>query len=154
MSRPSVIPDLIDALIAHAKALPTLANIIVTDAVDLSQSNETRLMVGVSDPDSVNPQSSAQADQVWPNAVPTGRDESGFITCAVSGSCGDDDPKIIRDEVFMVAGEVQTMLRTSIQQAVAGLMWTSYGSQTFEQWRTSRGIEALLVFHVNFKARI
>lgn len=154
MSRTSVLPDLIDALLAHAKALPSLSNVIITDAVDTSQSNLPRFMVGVSDPDSMSPQPSAQADQTWPNANPVSRDETGFVTCAVTSSSGDDDPKLMRDEVFRIAGEIQTMLRSSIQQSVPGLMWTSYTGQMFEQWRTSRGIEALLRFRVEFKARI
>jgi hypothetical protein len=155
MSRTSVIPDLIDALIANAKARPGLSTVIVTDAVDLAQTNDFRFMVGASDPMSVSPQPSASADQDWAGATPQARDESGSITCAVSGASGDTDPKAIRDEIFRIAGEIQTMLRVDILQSVPGLRWTGYTGQTFEQWRnTTTGVEALLTFRIEFKARL
>jgi hypothetical protein len=153
MSRTSAIPDLIDALIAEAKGSLSLPAVIVTDGVDIPNDPGFRFMVGVSDPDSPNPQPSAQADQDWANATPQSRWETGFVSCAVYGWSG-NTAKEIRDEVFRIAGVIQTLLRGNIPQAVAGMAWTSYGDQNFEQWLDTQGNHALLMFRVNFKARL
>jgi hypothetical protein len=151
----SVVPALIDALIAHAALRTGMSTVLVQDG-DFGNPNDPgyRFMVGASGPQSLSAAAVAQADQVWPLATATGRDETGSIACGIYGSLGVVVPKEVRDEVFRIAGEVQTMLRTDILQSVPGLRWTSYTGQTVEQLIDENGTHILLTFKVEFKARI
>ncbi|MBI4900885.1 MAG: hypothetical protein HY829_10460 [Actinobacteria bacterium] len=158
MSRTSAVPDLIDALVAHAAARPNLSSVIVSDGELISLDPGYRFMVGVARPDSLSPISVAQSDQSWVLATATGRDENGSVTCSVYGMSGGNELKIVRDEVFRIAGEIQSMLREngapSVRQSVPGLRSTSYTGQVLEQVLDEDGSYVLLTFRIEFTARI
>lgn len=152
MTRPSVVPDLIDALVAvMADRLP---DVTVSDGFAVQQNSGDQLMIGVDDPDSPNPALSATTEQEWAGATATGRNESGEITCAAWAWNGSADAKDARDRVFAVAASVQALLRTDKTLGVPGLLTTGFVSSQLSQGLDGGTAAALLVFRVAFKARI
>lgn len=153
MSRTSVIPDLIDAMVADFGSLPDLSDVIVSDGLQLTNEAGTYLWVGVDDPDGQRTPS-ADAEQEWPHATAHSRNESGAITLACESTSGAGDAKAARDEVFRVAGVIQDRLRTSKTLGVAGVLWLNFTGLRLEQAQTRDGAAALLTFRINFQARI
>ena len=153
MSRTSVIPDLIDAMVADFAALTGMESVQVCDGLPLINDTGTYLYVGVDDPDGMKV-SSADADQTWPHATAHARNEDGGITLACESIDGEGDLKACRDEAFRVAGLVQDRLRATPTLGVTGVLWTSYANHRLEQAQTSAGAAALLTFRIAFTARI
>lgn len=149
----SVIPALIDALVAAAKA--ALSNLLVNDGYGVTEDPGNYLMIGVDDPDRPDAALSASSQQDWAHANYTARDEEGDITCAALSWTGDTDQKVSRDAVFATTAAVENMLRANPSLGLANLLWTSYGSATqLNQWQDAEGSMALVVFQVHFRARI
>lgn len=153
MSRTSVVPDLIDAMVSDFGALPALADVTVSDGLALTNEIGTYLWVGVDDPDGMKT-ASADADQTWPHATAQARNEEGGITLSVQSITGDGNPKDVRDEVYRVAGAIQTRLRESKTLGVPGVLWLSFANHRLDQWQTRDGAVALLTFRITFTARI
>lgn len=153
MSRTSVIPDLIDAMVSDFAALPDLADVEVSDGFTLANEPGTYLYVGVDDPEGMKA-ASAEADQTWPHATAQARNEDGSITLAVESINGDGSAKDARDEVYRVAGAIQDRLRATPTLAVAGVLWMSFANHRLEQGQTRDGASALLTFRITFTARI
>lgn len=153
MSRTSVIPDLIDAMISDFAALTGMESVQVCDGLPLTNDPGTYLYVGVDDPDGMKV-ASADAEQTWPHATAQARNEDGGITLACESIDGEGDIKACRDEVFRVVGLVQTRLRATPTLGVTGVLWTSYANHRLEQAQTSAGAAALLTFRISFSARI
>ena len=149
MSRTSVIPDLIDALVTQATA--ALPEVSVTDGEATTSDLKDYLMVGVEDATQAVT-TGAESDQSWPLATPTGRDEEGGVWCAAFTT--GTTTKEARDRAFAIAGAVQTLLRSDTRLGIPGMKLTSYGQQRFSQWQASYGPAALLLFNISFKARI
>jgi len=153
VSRTSVVPDLIDAMVSDFGALPALADVTVSDGLALTNEIGTYLWVGVDDPDGMKT-ASADADQAWPHATAQARNEEGGITLSVESITGDGNPKDVRDEVYRVAGAIQTRLRESKTLGVPGVLWLSFANHRLEQGQTRDGAVALLTFRITFTARI
>lgn len=150
----SVIPALIDALVSAAlAALPTT---LVFDGIGMTDDPGDFLMIGVEDPDIEGAAFSADTRQEWAS-VGTGapRDEQGEITCVALSWNGNSDPKAARDGAYAIAAAVENLLRANPSLGVAGLLWTGFGSSSqLSQAQGSGGASALLVFRINFRARI
>lgn len=152
--RSSVVPDLIDAMVAQFGALPALADVTVSDGYPLTNEQGSYLFVGVDDPESASRAASATATQEWPHATAHSRNEAGAVTLACESWNGDADQKAARDEVFRVAAEIQTALRASTTLGVPGVLWLSFTNLRLEQAQGAGGAGALLTFQIDFTARI
>lgn len=151
--RPSVVPDLIDALVAQVP--PYLAEgVIVQDGQPDTWEVGDWLYVGVTDPDSPTPTNGASATQEWPLATATARNESGTLTCYALVIRGDGSVKDARDAVFAIAAGVMRLLRDDIRLGIPGMVRTSFESLDFDQGQTPDGALAVVTFRIAFAARI
>lgn len=152
----SQIPAIIDALVTAATA--ALPSVDVYDGFGNTEDPGNYLMVGVEDPNVTDAAFAASSSQS-PATMSTSRsrDEAGSITCAALSWNGDDDPKAARDSAFATAAAVATLLRTTpgLGIAAGGMLVTSYGEQqSLSQNRTEDGAMALLIFSIQFRARL
>ncbi len=152
MSRTSIIPDVMAALVSAATtALPDVA---VFDGAATEMAEGPMLFVGVDDPE-ITSWVAATSSQEWALATMTARNEEATITCAVSTWAGDLAMATPRNQAFSIAGTVQTLLRDPATFAsITGLLWASYSKQTFRQYHDPLGSWCLLTFQLDFKARI
>lgn len=151
----TVVPDLIDALVANARiALPSTVEVYDGFGIDDSP-GLNYLLVGVDDVDGQGLTFSADARQEWANANGTARDEEGDIVCAAVAWNGDGDQADARTAAFGTVAAVEQMLRSNPSQGVANVLWTSFGSRVqLSQDQNDRGATAIVVFRVHFRARI
>lgn len=150
----SAIPALVDALVANART--ALPNTLVYDGfgVDADPGHDY-LMVGVDNPHAIDEAYGATATQQWANANYTARDEEGFVVCAALSWNGDSDAKAARDGAFTIVAAVETMCRANPSLGVATLLWTSVGGRIqLSQNQTEHGATAIVIFNVNYRARI
>lgn len=152
----SVVPALIDALVTAATA--ALPAVRVSDGVGATDDPGDFLMIGVEDPDLEGAAFSAETKQDWA-AVGTGapRDEQGEVTCVAVSWNGDgpEGAKAARDAAYAISAAVETLLRDTPALGIPELLWTSFGSSSqLSQAQGSGGASALLVFRINFRARI
>ena len=151
--RPSVVPDLIDALIEQARdALGDDAEVI--DGLPTTWDVGDFLYDGVTDPDSPTPTPAATSTQEWPLATATGRNESGSLTCYAYVQRGSADAKEARDAAFAITAAVQDLLRADVRLGVPGVIRTSFESLDFDQGQTPDGALAVVTFRIAFAARI
>lgn len=151
----SVVPALIDALVSTATT--ALPNTLVFDGIGVTDDPGNFLMIGVEDPDIEGAAFSSDAKQAWANANYSTRDEEGEITCAALSWNGNgyEGVKAARDGAYAIAAAVENLLRANPSLGVDGLLWTGFGSSSqLSQAQDSQGASALLVFRINFRARI
>lgn len=149
----SVVPELVDALLAAANA--ALPNALVLDGVGTVGDPGDYLMVGVDDPDTDGGVSAGESQQQWAHANHTARDESGTITCAAYSWNGDSDQKAARDAAYVMVEALASACRNTPALGVSALLWTDFGSQTnLTQFQGDFGAAALVVFTIAFRARI
>jgi hypothetical protein len=151
----SVIPALIDALVAAAKAALPPQGIVTLDGFGVTEFVGNYLMIGVDDPYRPDASTSATSQQSWAHANYTTRDEEGHITCAALSYSGDAVAKTARDSAYATTVAVENLLRANPTLGLPTLLWTSYGTNTsLEQSQDEDGSWALIVFDVYFRARI
>lgn len=151
----SVVPALIDALVTAART--ALPDALVSDGIGATDDPGDFLMIGVEDPDIEGASFSADTRQDWANANYTTRDEQGEITCVALSWNGDgpEGAKAARDGAYAISAAVETLLRANPSLGVDGLLWTGFGSSSqLSQAQGSAGASALLVFRINFRARV
>lgn len=149
----SVVPALIDALVAQART--NLTDVNVFDGFGVTADPGNFLMIGVEDPDTEDAAFSADTRQAWANANYTARDESGDITCVALAWNGDGNQKSARDAVYAIATAVENFLRANPSLGLTGLLWTGFGtSSQLSQAQGEAGAAAQLIFRVEFRARI
>lgn len=150
----SVVPDLIDALVANATT--ALPNIQVKDGIGVTTDPGTDyLLIGVDDASNHGASFAAESMQTWANANYTARDEEGDIVCAAVSWNGDSDASAARTAAYATVAAVENMLRTDPSQGVANLLWTSFGSRTqLSQDQDTSGANAIVIFRIHFRARI
>lgn len=147
----SIVPQMIDALISSATT--ALPDVTVTDGVITGMPEGDYLFIGVDDPD-VTRWQSATSDQSWAVATYTSRDETGSITCAAHSWTGSAGPKAARDAAYNTAGAIQNLLRDKTSFNVPGLLFANYARGSLTQMQDDFGAMALLIFQIDFKARI
>ena len=155
----SAIPVLIDALVTQATA--ALTDRLVIDGFGVTDdANPNILMVGVDDPGA---QTSAQSSETSQEAATLGtnrsRDQRGAITCAALSWTGDtstSNQKAARDAVYATLAAVENILRTDPSLGVTGfpLLVCQLGDERLSQNQYEDGCDALLIFTVNFRARL
>lgn len=159
----SVVPALIDALVAQAQA--ALPNLLVLDgfgmppsAADNTGSAGDCLMVGAESPDDTGLSLAASTDESpGPFGTNRPRDESGEITMVALSWNGDKDTKAARDAVYATAAAVANLCRTSTNGnlGVTGVWQLGYGSRSeLAQDQTDQAAVAQLTFRISFRARI
>ncbi len=150
----SALPALINALVTNARN--TLTTTDVYDGFGVtSDPAESILLIGVDNVNADGEAFSAHAQQQWANANHTSRDEEGHVVCAASSWNGDGDAKAARDGAFATVAAIENMLRANPSQGVASLLWTSMGqSISLSQWQDDAGATSVVIFTVNYRARI
>jgi hypothetical protein len=152
----STVPALIDALVTNART--SLPDVDVYDGFGMSDDPGDFLMIGVEDPDLAQAATSAQAQQAPATmGMQRSRDETGSVTCAALSWNGDADPKAARDGAFATVAAVEDMLRLNPSQGLGaeGLFVCQFGGNlTLSQQQDGDGASALVVFTVDFRARI
>lgn len=151
----SVIPQLIDALVAAATAALPDQGIVVLDGYGVTEFTGNYLMIGIDDPYRPDASVSASSTQDWAHANYTTRNEEGDVTCAAVSWSGDANQKTSRDAAYATTAAVENLLRANPSLGLTALLWTSYGTTTqLEQSQDEDGSWALVVFSVHFRARI
>lgn len=150
----SALPALINALVTNART--TLTTVDVYDGLGVtSDPAEDVLHIGVDDVNANAEAFSGNAQQQWANANYTSRDEEGHVVCAAASWNGDGDAKAAREKAFATVAAVENMLRANPSQGVATLLWTSLGGRiSLSQWQDSGGATAVVIFTVQYRARI
>lgn len=152
MATSSVIPDLIDALIAACQT--ALPDVLVVDGPGADQEDvEDFLHIGMRDPR--NPAGAAATEtQEWPKVTTHSRAGSGSIFCAAVSWDGSGVQKTARDQAFATVAAVQELLHADPHLGVDGVVKTSYTSIDFDQGQTSAGAFAVVLFAVEFDERL
>ncbi|MCX6399233.1 MAG: hypothetical protein NTX33_04780 [Propionibacteriales bacterium] len=152
----SVIPAVIDALVAQAAA--ALPSVNVFDGFGVVNDTGNYLMVGTDDPSQSVRSIAAQASQTTgPMGTSRPRDESGSIICAALAWNGNGNAKDARDAAFAVIAAVEALLRADPQLGLTGgpyLVAEMGDGFQLEQTQSDQGAEALVGFSVRFRARI
>ncbi len=161
--RTSVVPNLIDALLAAAEEPVVALGARVVDGYGVSDDPADALFVGVDDPFSSSRASSADTAQgVATAGTQRPREETGSIQCAALATDGTPSQKIARDKAYAIAEALATLVRNASGPGVAtppfgvtGLLSVGFGEHsTLYQNQTDKGADALLIFDVTFTARI
>lgn len=149
----SSVPAFLDALVESAGV--ALPDVIVSDGYGVTDDPGDFLMIGVEDPDSQENAFSVDVRQEWANANYTARNEDGEVVCAAVSWNGDGDQKLARDSVYDIFGAIEDTLRANPSLGVASLLWSSVGSSSqLSQAQGQQGAAAMLIFRIQFKARI
>ncbi|MCF6376901.1 hypothetical protein L2K70_04735 [Nocardioides KLBMP 9356] len=150
---PSVVPAFMAALYAGARAaLP--AEVQVLDGDTVIDTSDDFVMIGVGDVDSENRTTAATSRQEWANANYTARDETGQVLCAASSFNGDGDIPKARVDTFALMAAIETMLHNTPAMGVEGLLWSGVGDFDYDQWQSQSGAAGLLIFRIDYRARI
>lgn len=150
----SIVPALIDALVTQAvAALPTT---LVIDGVGITDDPGDYLMVGVADPDDGGESEAAAATQQQMTFGATRpRLEQGVIHMAARSIDGGGSQKTARDAVYAIQEALASVLRTTDNLGVAGVMSLSNGSTLrLMQNQTDFGAMATLLYDIAFDAQI
>jgi len=153
----SVVPALIDALFTQATAaLPTT---LVLDGYGVTDDPGDYLMVGVSDPDPDGDTESASVTQeqmAFGSTRP--RKEEGVIHMAaksVNGDASNAGQKAARDAAYAIQEALATVLRTTDNAGVTGVLKLGNGSNLrLLQDQTNYGAVATLLYDIAFEAAI
>ncbi len=158
----SLVPSVIDALVAAFKASATLGQatppVAIYDGPELTKaSSKLHLWVGIDDPDGQGLASSAESNQSFPGLGTRQRDELGLIYCAAEAWSGSTAVKSGRDSAYAIVHAIETILRTDATLAgalttVAG--WGEIDAIQLRQGQAEQGFVARVSFTIKYKARI
>ena len=151
----TVVLDILDALVReYTAAVPP--SVIVYDGTGISEDPSNFVMVGVGDPDSDQPPTSAESEQEWAGLGAKRGDEEGTITCCAVAWNGESeglaqaraDLRSMLDAMSAVHLEDPTL-------GVGPVMWTRFGGRTSTtQIQATDGSSIVHYFEIKFKARI
>ena len=156
----SVVPQMLDALIAASKAVLEPA-IRVYDGPGVSADPGDFLAIGVDDMNFPGfAATSAQA--VGPFATTKPRDETGSVICIAYSWNGDSQngQKVARDAAYSYMGAVENLLRANPSLGIlvggnSGYFVAQMGArQDFSQQPNGSGVDALLIFDIAYFTRI
>lgn len=156
----SIIPELIDALVAKARSLPAITSKAdVTDGYSVSQSQRDLFSIGVDDPASESQAASASSRQDWHST--STREEDGDIVIASFSTNGAGDMKKARDSAFAYVRAFADAIRSDytlggLTNGSARLVNVQFGEQVdyYSNQTSDEGAEATVVFRVKFEALI
>lgn len=151
----SVVPALIDALVAQARANITTAT--VYDGFGASDDPGDYLMVGVDNPDEDEGfAESAEWTTTWAGLGARAMDEEGDVWCVAQSVNGDGIQKAARDNAFTLVNAVWALVRTEPTLGVlASPGWARPGATgRLQQNQTDVGAVARIAFQIHFQGRI
>jgi len=162
----SVVPALIDALVTLSRAnVPAGVNVFDGFGVTSDPSVSGVLMVGVDDPDTgdtANASSSGQSMATMATTRP--RDQIGSVTCCAVAWNGNADQKAARDAAYGIVATVENFLRSDPTVGIGqpGRVVVQMGDDdrlsqnqySGDAEGVGGGCDAIVIFTVNFKARI
>lgn len=155
--RGSVIPELIDALVAHAESM---VDATVSDGLPLEYGTGTYLCIGVDDWDAGANTDAGSSTKSWSTSSDRRQEETGSITAMAWAQDGSYESKTVRDQVFEVLNTIDAWLRAQVNSTsgpnllgVPGL-WDvrTGGVERFNQVMTEEGARAVLRFSISFQA--
>ena len=152
-ARNSVIPDLIDALVAAWKAaLPNTW--VVLDGPLVWSPSGFRAHVGASDPFQIGQTPAAESDIEWRTNL--GREETGWVNCCVLAWSGDNVQKTARDASFVAIDALQTILRNRTISVPNVQQWLALDISNVQLGQDQENDQAMALWSVqiNFRARI
>lgn len=156
----SLIPDIIDALIAKANSLSAItSNADVTDGYSISSSQRDLFSIGVDDPGSESQAASAMSKQAWHST--STREEDGEIVIAAIANDGGSNMKTARDAAFGYVRAFADAIRSDytlggLTNGSARLVNVQFGDQVdyYSNQTNEQGAEATVVFRVTFEVLI
>lgn len=150
---PTVVPSLIDALVISARnALPDA--VLVMDGDTALNTPDDFVIIGTGDVDSEGRANAATSRQEWANANYTAKDETGSILCAASSYNGDGSIPDARASTFALMFGIEDMLRANPSLGLDRLLWAHLGDFDYDQWQSDSGAAGLLLFRIDYRARI
>lgn len=154
MASVSVVPALIDALIAAATSAITTAT--VYDGVGNSDASGDYLMIGVDDPSGPSWARSATAERDFETVgTDFDVDQEGDIACVALSWNGSKDPKSARDAAYAIAEGLAGVCRNNPTLGLSRLLWCLYGKrEDLLQINNENGVLARLEFQIHFRALI
>lgn len=169
--RPSVVPDLIDALVARCTLLlpgTEAEPVTVCDGYAMTNNAGTHLLIGVARDivsDSTAP--AVTGEQTFQSVSGRDREETGLLGCAIYALEGgrDDAQKVARDRAYGVLATIETDLRDNPRVAldpdavppvagVPGLLHLHVSDVDYRPGIGPDGVEALVSFNLSYRARI
>jgi len=150
----SVVPALIDALVTAARtALPSA---LVLDGYGVTDDPGDYLMVGVSDPD---PDGDTESADVTQDQMAFGatrpRKEEGVVHMVAKSVDGGGNAKTARDAAYAIQEALATVLRTTDNAGVTGVLKLGNGSNLrLRQDQDDYGAVATLLYDIAFEAAI
>lgn len=160
----TVVPEVIDYLVAAAKAAPALAGVTVFDGpqpANTVQAIESVLWIGA-DPAALQ-DPAAGADQMWPYSDKARtRDEDATVACAAQHWSGDTGNKVHRDGAKAIIAGLDDLIRGDPSAGGPGdasmgglVMWSGVlGPYAWYPRQVSGGALMLVTFHVVYHARL
>lgn len=157
-ARDSLVPQLLDAIVLHAREHLYVddPDVTVSDGYAMVNNPGDYLWVGIEDPYSAGPSASVRASQEWVGASRiSGRDETGQITCCLESWNGEADMKLARDRVYALLAPLAMWLRSAPGAIIPGLARASIDSTDLDQAPYEDGMVAVrLIIRIGFKGRI
>lgn len=150
----TIVLDVIDALVTkYRTALP---NVTVYDGTGISEDPGDFVMVGVGDPDSDQPPTSAETTSEWAGLGARARDEEGTITCcAVSWNGESEGLASARAGIRSIVNAISDAHRADPTLGLGPVMWTGFGARaTTTQIQATDGSSVVHYFEIQFKARL
>jgi hypothetical protein len=150
----SVVPSLIDALVAQA--VTSLPGALIFDGGGITDDPGDYLMIGVSDPDDDGePEAADVTQQQMAFGSTRPRRETGSVHIAARSIAGDGVQKTARDAVYAMQEALATALRTTDNLGVAGILSLGNGSNLrLLQTQNESGAVATLLYDIAFDAQI
>lgn len=160
--KPTILPDVIDALVTMAKEWPTLGNsvedgttVMVYDGPETIRSTSRRtLYVGIDDPDTDNAPIAAEVEQQYVG-LGSPREEEGNVFLTAEAWSGSTNVREIRNAAFGIVAEVAKMVRADATlRGTVQPGWAQVGRFQLRQNNVDTGAVARVTFQVIYKGRI
>lgn len=153
MSTHTIIPSLIDALVAKARSIPEITATVWDGYASTEEGGDT-FNIGIDDPTAESDANAANSHQVW-IATNRRRAESGEVVCASTCIEGSGDMKVARDRAMSYVQAFEDAIRTDYSLGgVEGLLWVVGGETNYFSNNDEDGATATIVFRLEFEARI
>lgn len=153
----SAVPAVIDALVTLSRAALPGVTVIDGSGTDFGTAGNY-LLIGVDDPDRLDSQFAADAEQSWGPIGNRARNEVGNINCVAYSWTGNTDQKAVRDAAYATVAAVENLLRNDPTLGMPTVLLEGAQFGTTQQLAQSQvaatGSSARLNFQVHFSARI
>jgi hypothetical protein len=157
----SRVPALIDYLVSLFQGASTLG--AATPPVTVYDGPQTTrapaqlvLWVGLSDPDSEQPEPAAEAVQGWAALGRRGRDQQVTIHCCAEAWSGADTIQTVRLAVAGITSAVETLMQADTTGFGGNALYPDpgYTNEAWLQNNPTEGVIARVAFDLIFKSRI